>query len=159
MRRNSTTKSTDPGPISLPRPVPGLVIHYAYLWHEERRGGREEAGKDRPCVVVLAVSDDEDGTIVVVAPVTHRRPDPPQAALEIPLATKQRLGLDAEPSWVVLTEVNRFGWPGPDLRPIPGSEPPRYEYGLLPAKLIYMLRERLLALAAERGAVLMRRSE
>jgi hypothetical protein len=31
-------------------------------------------------------------------------------------ATNQRLGLDAERSWVMLTEANRFVWPGPDLR-------------------------------------------
>ncbi len=35
---------------------------------------------------------------------------------EIPHATKHRLELDVERSWIVLTEANRFAWPGPDLR-------------------------------------------
>ena len=33
--------------------------------------------------------------------------------MEIPLATKARLGLDDARSWIVLNEANRFIWPGP----------------------------------------------
>ena len=33
-------------------------------------------------------------------------------------ATKRRLGLDDARSWIMVTEGNRFAWPGPDLRPI-----------------------------------------
>jgi hypothetical protein len=33
----------------IPNPEPGLVISYAYLWHDEHHAGREE-GKDRPSV-------------------------------------------------------------------------------------------------------------
>ncbi len=40
---------------------------------------------------------------------------------EIPLATKRRLDLDKEASWVITTEVNRFVWPGPDIRKVPGD--------------------------------------
>jgi len=38
-------------------------------------------------------------------------------AVEISHETKRRLGLDDDRSWIVLTEANRFAWPGPDLRP------------------------------------------
>jgi hypothetical protein len=34
--------------ITLPKPEPGLVIRYSYLWHDEHRQGREEGVKDRP---------------------------------------------------------------------------------------------------------------
>jgi hypothetical protein len=44
-------------------------------------------------------------------------------------ATKQRLRLDAQRSWIITTELNQFIWPGPDLRPTPSGE---YLYGYLP---------------------------
>lgn len=145
--------------MSLPEPTPGLVISYAYLWHEEARLGREEGSKDRPCVVVLSVIQDESGTVVTVAPVTHRPPADPETAVELPAETKRRLGLDDERSWVAVGEVNRFHWPGPDVRPIPGSDPPSFSYGLLPAKLFLRIRERLIDVASSRGAPIVRRTE
>ena len=38
------------------------------------------------------------------------------AGVEIPAATRDRLGLQDGPCWVIVTEVNIFVWPGPDLR-------------------------------------------
>ena len=145
--------------MSLPDPVPGLVIGYAYLWHEEARRGQEEGRKNRPCVIVLSTQQDETGTIVTVAPVTHSPPDIPEEALEIPAATKRRLGMDGQRSWIVVGEVNRFRWPGPDLRPVPAANPPRFDYGLLPARLFRQLREKLIDVASRRGAPVVRRSE
>ncbi len=106
-----------------PVPRPGLVIRYSYLWESEARQGREEGVKDRPCAIVLVVLREGEHPIVRVLPVTHTVPDNPADALEIPAETKVRLGLDAERSWVVLTEANDFIWPGPDLRPLPGRDP------------------------------------
>jgi hypothetical protein len=63
--------------------------------------------------------------------------------VEIPAATKNRLGLDGERSWVVLTEANDFIWPGPDLRPIPGSDPSSIAYGFLPPRFVRVLKEQL----------------
>ena len=102
--------------MSLPEPVPGLVIRYSYLWRSEYERGQEEGNKDRPCAVILVVTDNEGNHIVTVLPITHTPPSSAASAVEIPYATKQRLGLDAERSWVILTEVNRFIWPRPDLR-------------------------------------------
>jgi hypothetical protein len=48
-------------------------------------------------------------------------PSDPCEAIENPPATKRRLGLDDERSWIVLTESNRFVWPGPDVRPVDGE--------------------------------------
>jgi hypothetical protein len=83
-------------------------VTYAYLWLTEHRQGRKEGAKHRPCAIVVTAIDDEGDTIVTVAPITHAPPGQPDQAVELPLATKQRLGLDAKRSWVVVNEVNRF---------------------------------------------------
>ena len=119
--------------MALPEPEPGLVISYAYLWHHEHQSGRDEGRKDRPCVIVVAVESTSDGaTVVTVAPITHRPPDDAAAAVEIPSAVKERLGLDLDRSWVVVNEGNKFVWPGFDLRKVP--ETGRFEYGFLPPR-------------------------
>ncbi len=41
--------------MTLPKPVPGLVIRYSYLWYGEHRQGHEEGTKDRPCAIVAAI--------------------------------------------------------------------------------------------------------
>ncbi len=129
--------------MSLPTPHPGLVIRYAYLWKREFEAGREEGSKDRPCAIVMAVTD-EEGEQVLVLPVTHTPPYNGADAVEIPRATKQRLGLDGELSWIMITEVNDFIWPGPDLRPVPGGDG-SIVYGVLPPRLFDEVRERFLA--------------
>lgn len=134
--------------MSLPNPEPGLVICYSYLWHEEHERGGEEGMKDRPCAIVLTVQDDEGDTIVTVVPVTHTPPQRPDEAIEIPFSTKQRLGLDAERSWVIVSEVNRFVWPGPDLRPISRGQHDRFDYGMLPPRLFQQIQEQLLSHAS-----------
>ncbi len=132
--------------MALPEPVPGLVISYAYLWHDEALRGQEEGRKDRPCVIILSVENADGRTVVTVAPITHSPPAYPESALEIPAATKQRLGLDGERSWVVAADLNRFVWPGVDLRPI-RRDAKAYAYGQLPAVFYRQLRDRVVALA------------
>jgi hypothetical protein len=117
----------------IPTPEPGLIISYAYLWDHEAQSGQEEGRKDRPCVIALAVERQQDGeTLVTVLPVTHRPPEDAAAAVEIPRAVKQQLGLDEDRSWVVVSEGDQFVWPGYDLRKIVGAD--RYEYGFLPPR-------------------------
>lgn len=142
----------------LPTPHAGLVIRYSYLWKREYDAGHEGGSKDRPCAIVLAVTDDEGESQVMVLPVTHTPPGEPADAVEIPRPTKQRLGLDGARSWIVITEVNEFIWPGPDLRPVPGSEG-SIVYGVLPPRFFNEVRERFLARANRRGAARVRRSE
>jgi hypothetical protein len=129
--------------VSFPVPKPGLVIRYAYLWESEAREGREEGTKDRPCAIMLVVLREGDNPIVRVLPVTHTAPGDAADALEIPFATKHRLGLDSERSWVILSEANDFIWPGPDLRPVPGRDPGTVAYGFLPPGFMRVLRERM----------------
>jgi hypothetical protein len=125
--------------MSLPDPQPGLVLSYSYLWHYEHRAGRDEGVKSRPCVIVLAVQHpDGINTMVRVAPVTHSPPDNLAVAFELPAAVKRHLGLDAARSWVILDELNEFGWPGFDLQPVPRA-PDSFTYGFLPPRLFDQL--------------------
>jgi hypothetical protein len=129
--------------VPFPAPEPGLVISYAYLWHSEYEQGREEGVKNRPCAIILTAHEDDD-IVVTVLPVTHAAPRNPEEAVELPLPVKQRLGLDEARSWVIVNEMNRFLWPGPDLRP---AQPGRGSYGLLPPGLYRTIRERFLTCA------------
>lgn len=119
--------------MALPEPERGLVISYSYLWSHEASEGAEEGRKNRPCVIVTGVKRVNDEVIVTVFPITHQAPKDADAAVEIPTAVKEHLGLDAERSWVMVDEANRFVWPGYDLRKIPGHD--RYDYGFLPPNL------------------------
>jgi hypothetical protein len=117
----------------IPTPEPGLVISYAYVWDHEAQRGQEEGRKDRPCVIALAVERRQDGeTLVTVLPATHRAPEDTTAAVEIPHAVKQKLGLDDYRSWVVVSEGDQFVWPGYDLRKVRSTD--RYDYGYLPPR-------------------------
>ena len=114
------------------KPDIGLVIRHAYLWWNEARAGREEGLKDRPCLIVHRFENEQGEIDVYIAPITHTPPKARERALEMPIATKSRLGLDAQASWIITSEVNRFIWPGPDIRAVPGG---RAAYGLLPAAM------------------------
>jgi hypothetical protein len=60
-------------------PEPGLILNYAYLWHDEHRAGLEEGRKDRPNVIVLSITrESDDAIIVTVLPITHAAPDDPK---------------------------------------------------------------------------------
>ena len=139
--------------MSWPVPRPGLVIRYSYLWEKEARQGREEGIKDRPCAIILVLLREAEHPIVRVLPVTHALPADRSDALEIPQPTKQRLGLDSERSWVVLTEANDFIWPGPDLRPAVNGDSSSVAYGMLPPGFMRVLRERLVQRRSARLAV------
>lgn len=119
----------------LPKPEPGLVIQYEYLWRQEHEAGHDQGSKNRPCAIVVAVTTTAGVTEVVVAPITHSEPTSPSEGIEIPSRVKQHLGLDAQRSWVVVTDLNAFNWPGFDIHPIPNAPPGTYDYGFLPPKL------------------------
>lgn len=145
--------------MSFPTPQSGLVIRYSYLWADEQDDGREEGVKDRPRAILLATTTDEGDLRVIVLPITHAPPRSLEDAIEIPVQTKRRLGLDDERSWIVLAEGNVFIWPGPHLRPVPGRGPESIALGYLPAKLFDTVRRRFLELHQRRKARLMRRTE
>jgi hypothetical protein len=145
--------------VALPEPVPGLVIRYSYLWAEEHRRGQEEGVKDRPCAIVLMTADAQGEQWVTVLPVTHTPPANREFSVEIPAATKRRLGLDDERSWVVLSEANRFLWPGPDLRPARQGDARTVAYGQLPYALFEEIRKKFISAVRARRAGVVPRSE
>ncbi len=145
--------------MSWPRPQPGLVIRYSYLWHREALAGREEGVKDRPCAVILAFQDEDGRTRVYALPITHSAPASGEDAVEIPAVVKARLGLDGARSWVVVDEANLFHWPGPDLRFLPGKGPESAVYGFLPPAFFRVVRDRFLAADRAKKAVLVARTE
>jgi hypothetical protein len=122
--------------MALEPPLPGQVIRYAYLWWNEARVGREDGVKDRPCSIVLTRQTEQGNTMVYVLPITHSPPLTQEDGIEIPPATKQRLGLDSNRSWIITTELNRFAWPGPDIRSTPSGD---YIYGYLPEELMRLV--------------------
>lgn len=130
--------------MSLPAPKPGLVIRYSFLWSHEAAAGADEGSKDRPCAIIVAARLVDGEIRTIVAPITHLEPDDLEAALELPAAVSKSLKLDGERHWLKLDELNRFAWPGYDMRPIPGTKG-EYAYGMLPQPLFETLREKILA--------------
>jgi hypothetical protein len=125
----------------------------------EHTRGQEEGVKERPCAMLLVITGSEGEQKVVVLPITHSPPSDPAQAVEIPAATKRRLGLDADRSWIVLTESNRFTWPGPDLRPVTPGDAASVAYGFLPKALFDDVRAKWLALFKARKTSAVARTE
>jgi hypothetical protein len=143
--------------LAIPSPEPGLVLNYAYLWHEEFRTGREEGRKNRPTVIVLCTTQAEDqSTIVTVLPITHAAPKNPREAIEIPQAIKKHLGLDDERSWIIIAEGNEFVWPGFDLRKVPNKD--AYDYGYLPPRFFDVVRDEFVEFARTKKVRMAQRS-
>ncbi|HEX2886721.1 hypothetical protein [Vineibacter terrae] len=82
-------------------------------------------------------------TVVTVVRVTHRPPDDRSSAVAVPSALRRHLGLDREASWIIVSEVNQFVWPGPDLRSISTPHGVSFAYGYLPTDLFEEVRRRL----------------
>lgn len=133
----------------IPKPVSGMVIHYSYLWNREAAEGQQEGLKDRPCVVIGVLPPKQEGAKpdVLVAAITHSEPmNAVENArfIEIPTEEKKRLGMDDLPSYVCCSEVNRFEWPGSDLRLI--SSKNAYTYGLMDKAVFGQVKERALGI-------------
>jgi hypothetical protein len=130
--------------MTFPAPKPGLVIRYSFLWSHEAAAGADEGAKDRPCAIVVAARLVDCDIRTIVAPITHLEPDDPETSLELPAAVSKMLKLDGERRWLKLDELNRFTWPGYDLRPIPGTKGD-YAYGMLPKPIFEALRAKILS--------------
>jgi hypothetical protein len=80
-----------------------------------------------------------------------------EGAEEIPAPTKARLGLDSERSWIVVNEVNRFVWPGVDLRPASRDTSERFDYGTLPPRVFAAVLAKLVNCARHKRTAIVRR--
>jgi len=141
--------------VTIPIPKPGLVIRYSFLWSTDHDRGATEGIKDRPCAIVVATPRDKNGHIhTIVAPITHSAPDDMNTSIEIPATVCKNLGLDAGRHWLRIDELNRFLWPGYDLR---ARADGRYEYGMVPPGLFEQLRLGIVELQRNRkGRVIAR---
>lgn len=142
----------------LPTPHPGLVIRYSYLWVRDSVQGAEEGSKDRPCAIVMMQEAAEGVQVVTVVPITHSPPDDESVAIEMPDVVKDIIGLDAERSWVVVSEVNSFVWPGFDLRPLPGTTD-EFDYGTVPAGFFNTIKQGLLEVAKAKRLARVKRDD
>lgn len=97
-------------------PPVGHLICYEYLWLSQATA-RGDGSKSYPCAVVLARADLGPAPVAYVAGISHAEPHADRRALPLPAKLKRHLGLDTEPSWIYVDELNIFVWPGPDLRP------------------------------------------
>ena len=114
-------------------PQVGILIRHMYLWRDESLQGREEGRKARPCLIVHVRDNEYQEKEVYIVPITHTEPVDKSQAIELPQATKRRLKLDHETSWIITSEVNHFVWVGPDVRKTQSNES---SYGYLPSTLV-----------------------
>lgn len=131
--------------MKLPPPEPGLVLAYAYLWWREAKQGREEGLKERPAVIVMTFRNAQDVITVATVPLTTSPPKGGAKVLELPRQVKTALKLDDKRAWVVVDEVNRFAWPGHDIRPAFAGE--GRVYGRMPPRFFKAIRDAVVTAA------------
>jgi len=142
--------------VALPDPKPGLVIRYDYLWADEAALGRDQ-GKDRPACLVAASDAASTPRFVVILPITHTPPAGDTVGIEIPAKVKTAIGLDAAPSWVIVSEHNVDEWPNAGLAAVPGR-PGVFAYGFIPPGLFAQIKAKFLELSQRRRGAGVRRS-
>lgn len=141
--------------MALPDPQPGLVVRYDYLWSRQADVGQDQ-GKDRPTCLVAATDNLISPRYVVLLPITHTPPSGDTIGIEIPLKVKRAIGLDDEPSWVIVSEHNIDEWPNGGLSPLPGK-PGQFSYGFIPPGLFAKIKAAFLKLAKRRRSTAVRR--
>ena len=127
-------------------PSPGLVVAHLYLWARERQAGAVEGRKVRPALIVDVQQRSGGAAFVTACPITHSEIQSPGDGVELPQPVKHHLGLDEERSWMIATEVNRFTWPGYDLRRTADG---REAYGNIPKPLLHAVLRLMLEHARE----------
>jgi hypothetical protein len=140
-------------------PQPTDVLSYVYLWAREAEAGRDEGSKERPVVVVLATRQQPQGVEVLVVPVTTQAPRAGTVAVEIPERVRAHLGLGESRSWIIADELNRFTWPGPDIRPVRGAGELSPFHGKIPGRLYEQLRAKLAEVATTGRLKVTKRTE
>lgn len=108
-------------------------------------------------VVVVARLVTEGRTELMVAPVTHAEPTGGKGVPIPPSVKRHFLKQGNEPSWIVTREVNRFVWPGPDVRTAKGADAPLY--GAIPARLFEQLRQEISTNARSGNAPIISRTK
>lgn len=115
----------------LPKPIPGLVIGYEFLFREDAAAGRENANRPHPGAIILVAQEGPNQRVSVVS-ISHSPPSPDEARHRMKLAHLEcrEMGLDDGDHWINLRDVNSFDWPGYDLKPIAPNG--GYVFGRMP---------------------------
>ena len=102
--------------MTLPKPCPGLVVGYDFLFREQADAGMENASKPHPAAIVI-VAKQEIQTRVSLVAISHSPPSPEHARhyLKLRPAECVQMGLDSGDHWINLRDINSFDWPGYDL--------------------------------------------
>jgi hypothetical protein len=77
----------------------------------------------------------------MVCGITHSKPRWGQDGIEIPLDVKKQLGLDDQPSWVIVDEANIIDWDDAGIVQAHGKWSP----GTLPRSMMVEIRDRAVA--------------
>ncbi len=136
--------------MALPKPRPGLVIGYDFLFREQADAGMENASKPHPAAIVI-VSRQEVQTRVSLVAISHAPPSPGQANHYLKLTSTEcrQMGLDSEEHWINLRDINSFDWPGYDLaQTAPGGD---YVYGIMSKATFIRLVNAIKACAGRRA--------
>ena len=134
----------------LPKPRPGLVVGYDFLFREQVDAGMENAGKPHPAAIVIVAEQDVQTRVSLVA-ISHAPPGPRQARhyLKLRPAECRQMGLDSGDHWVNLRDINSFDWPGYDLaRTAPGGN---FVYGRMSKGTFVRLVEAITVCAGRRS--------
>lgn len=105
--------------MALPKPVPGLVIGYEFLFREDEEAGLENASRPHPCAIILVTKEGPNQRVSLVA-ISHSPPSLNEAGHYMKLTPGEcrHMGLDSGDHWINLRDINSFDWPGYDLKPI-----------------------------------------
>ncbi|WP_143589693.1 hypothetical protein [Thalassospira mesophila] len=132
--------------MALPKPRPGLVIGYDFLFREQANAGLENAAKPHPAAIILVT---HQARVSLVA-ISHSPPGPDEAPYRLKLTSAEckEMGLDTRDHWINLRDINAFDWPGYDLaRSAPGG---KYVYGMMSKGTFIRLVNALKACAGRR---------
>jgi hypothetical protein len=89
--------------------VTGAIIRYPYLWgHELEKGETEGRKSSRPVAVGFRVRELIGNDILLLFPITSKKPNVDRFSVEIPPPEKRNAGLEADIRlWIVLDELNK----------------------------------------------------
>lgn len=90
----------------MPRPSPGDVWRYDYLWSRQHGFGETEGRKARPVAMVAMLTGRDGRTALFILPITSAPPQPDRLGIEIPQMERRRASLDDMPLWVMIDEYN-----------------------------------------------------
>lgn len=109
--------------MALPKPHPGLVIGYDFLFREQADADMGNSEKPHPAAIILVVKEDVQTRVSLLA-ISHSPPGSGDEAYRLKLTTAEcrQMGLESDDHWINLRDINAFNWPGYDLvRSAPGG--------------------------------------